>query len=89
MMGDVGNGSESTFHKVSFIPVKLHQNSLVQPGYFPKIMLVTQSFNTNIHNQVCKSLQQLITLVEQAIGRMMLYSIRAKDSDTYIIILYK
>lgn len=52
-------------------------------------MLVTQSFNSNIHNQVCKSLQQLITVVEQAIGRMMLYSICAKDSDTYIIILYK
>lgn len=82
--------AKSSFLKLFFfIPVKLHQNDFVKQGCFPKITLVTQRFNSNIHAQVCKSLQQLIPLVERTMGRMMLYAIRAKDSDTYIIILYK
>lgn len=76
---DVGNGSKIVFPEVSFIPVKLHQNSLVWHGCCPKITLVTQRFNSNILTQVRKSLQQLIPSVERAIGRMMLCAIHAKN----------
>lgn len=70
--------------------MQLHQKCYAnQSGCFPRTALVAQSFNSNVHAQVCKSLQQLSALAVRSTGRVVLYAIRAKETDIYAIILYK